>query len=256
MRRDVTVTRRTPSQTLLYFVSILMAVLAGLILARRRRPRGDGPREQPTSRPAWAAWSSAQRRCWESPPGSAYVQPATTPRRAPTAHLLHRSLLILLVIIAGWSNLGRSIFDPVVLAATVIYVLVCSSPADEVERTTPSASRVTPRARRDPAPPPLHGHGAPCSRRGGPARRASHLAARRQRHRPQRCRMGVHPRRGSASQSPQAPPGRRAPRHVRGQPPAAHRPLPRGLDRGPRARGCMGPCCSSCTATSPSVSCP
>lgn len=33
MRRDVTVTRRTPSQTLLYFVSVLMAVLAGLILA-------------------------------------------------------------------------------------------------------------------------------------------------------------------------------------------------------------------------------
>lgn len=44
------------------------------------------------------------------------------------------SLCILLVIVYGWSNGTILIFDPLVLAATVIYVLICSTLADRIER--------------------------------------------------------------------------------------------------------------------------
>lgn len=44
------------------------------------------------------------------------------------------SLCILLVIAYGWSNGRNLIFDPLVLGATIIYVLICSTLADQVEK--------------------------------------------------------------------------------------------------------------------------
>ncbi len=44
------------------------------------------------------------------------------------------SLCILLVIIYGWSNGDILIFDPLILAATIVYVLICSTLADHIER--------------------------------------------------------------------------------------------------------------------------
>lgn len=44
------------------------------------------------------------------------------------------SLCILIVIAYGWSNGRNLIFDPLVLGATIIYVLVCSTLADQVEK--------------------------------------------------------------------------------------------------------------------------
>lgn len=135
MRRDVTVTRRTPSQTLLYFVSILMAVLAGLILAlgvvlvvmghaniADQQTRMGGLVICAAALLGVTSWLGI-RVARDYSKASAYRSLCYTV-----------SLLILLVIIAGWSNGKIVIFDPVVLAATVIYVLVCSSLADEVEK--------------------------------------------------------------------------------------------------------------------------
>jgi hypothetical protein len=135
MRHDVTVTRRTPSQTLLYFVSVLMAVLAGLILAlgvvlvvmghaslANQQTRMGGLVACAAALLGVTAWLG-MRAARDYSKAGAYRSLCYTV-----------SLLILLVIIAGWSNGKIVIFDPVVLAATVIYVLICSSLADEVEK--------------------------------------------------------------------------------------------------------------------------
>lgn len=139
MPGKVTRERRTQTQAVLYLVSLVMIVLGAIDVVfgaavALSDPAASGPRGHEDLVLTGVAIIAAGALVLATG-ALGYVASKDYSHAGRYRFLCYLvSLCILLVIAYGWSNGKNLIFDPLVLGATIIYVLVCSTLADQVEK--------------------------------------------------------------------------------------------------------------------------